>query len=491
MNAAYAQLLYLALPEIIVVIAALVALAVDRLVARHWVLRKRFRTISLFGALGCAASFAWIVQHPVSASLFDGVFFASPLTAFVQGTLLVLTAFALFLAADAEFTDHVGEFVLLVLLATVGGMFLVASHDILVIFIALELLSLSLYVITGFDKRSPRSAEAALKYFLFGGMSAAFLLFGLSLMYGLTNTTSLAQMAASLHTLSPLAAIALVMLLIGFGFKVAAAPLHFWAPDVYQSGPTPAVALIASASKVASFVALFQILTIGFSGVAGSAAWHHVAAGWAPAVAALAVFSMVIGNLAALAQTSVRRLLAYSAIAHSGYMLIAVVARNQQSLSALLYYVATYGLATIGAFAVVDVVERSQGSDHLSAFAGLSRRAPLLAVSLMIFFLSAAGIPPLSGFFAKFYLFVAALQSPGLLWMVALAIAMSAVSLFYYLQVLKQALVVKVAEHTPALAVPVFTQVTIGLLAALVLWLGCAPQLLLRWIDVAVHAPGL
>ncbi len=305
--------------------------------------------------------------------LLGGTLLSNPATHLVQIALLVVAIFTLFLSVDSTFTDHVGEFVLLILLATTGMMFLVASQDLLVIFISLELLSLSVYILAGFDKRSPRSSEAALKYFLFGGMSAAFMLFGFSLLYGFSNSTNLLQIASAIHAgpLNPLVILAIVTTVIGFGFKIAAAPFHFWAPDVYQGAPTPSAAFIASGSKVASFFIFFQVLVIGFAGAEGSATLHHFQSGWVPVIVTVAVASMLLGNLVAITQTSLRRLLAYSAVAHAGYMLLAFVAHSEQSLAALLYYVATYALATLGIFGILTVTEKQLGNDKISDLAGL------------------------------------------------------------------------------------------------------------------------
>jgi NADH-quinone oxidoreductase subunit N len=366
----------------------------------------------------------------------------------------------------------------------------VGSENLLVIFISLELLSLSLYILTGFDKSSARSSEAALKYFLFGGMSAAFLLFGFSLLYGVSNSISLPRIADAIQTghagnphLNPLVAIAIVTTAIGFGFKVAAFPFHFWAPDVYQGAPAPSAAFIASASKVASFFIFFQVMAIGFAGAEGSARWLHFVPGWAAVLAIVAALSMALGNLVAIVQSRVRRLLAYSAIAHAGYMLLALVAHTQQSLAALLYYVVTYALATLGAFGVVAAVVRRTGNSRLSDFDGLSRREPVLSACMFVFLLSLAGIPPLAGFFGKFYLFVSVLDAdPSLLWLVVLAIAMSAVSLYYYLRVLKQVYVADGPADASAIRVGLVTRLTLWVVAGLVILLGCAPGLLLRWI---------
>jgi NADH-quinone oxidoreductase subunit N len=482
----FLDLLHLAWPELFLDIAALVVVALDLLVLRRRSIALRFSFAAAFTALGCAIAIIALITHPIDGGVFGGILVSSALIRSVQVLILLIAMATALISTRADFTEHVGEFFLLLILATEGALTLVATTDLLVIFVSLELLSLSLYAMSAADKRSKRAAEAGLKYFLFGGMSAAFLLFGFSLLYGATGSTSLPVIAASLHTLTPLVAIAIVMTAIGFGFKVAAAPLHFWAPDVYQSAPAPAAAFIASASKVASFFVFFELLHAALGPVAGSAMWGHFSTGWAPVIAALAAGSMVLGNLGALAQTSVRRLLAYSAIAHAGYMLVAIIAGTPQSLAALLYYVFTYALTTVGLFAIAAIVEHDTGSDSLTSFNGLSRRAPFLALCLFVFLLSLAGIPPLSGFFAKFFLFAAALSSPsglGLLWLVVLGIAMSAVSLFYYLQVLKRAFVTPPRSGAPEMAVPWFTQAVIGALALLTLLLGCAPHVLLGWFE--------
>ena len=493
----YAQMLQLALPEVIVAITALIVLAIDLLFLRQYRTRVRFAVAAGLASIGCAAAILQLLLSRAQTSVLDGMLVANPLTHLVQIALLILTMFTLLLSVDSTFTDHVGEFVLLILAATIGMMFLAGSQNILVIFISLELLSLSLYILTAFDKRSGRSSEAALKYFLFGGMSAAFLLFGFSLLYGLSNSTSLTRIASAIHgqSLNPLLIIAIVTTVIGLGFKVAAVPFHFWSPDVYQGAPVPSAAFIASGSKVASFFIFFQVMVIGFAGVEGTAMWLHFTSGWVSVIAVVAALSMVFGNLVAIVQSSVRRLLAYSAIAHAGYMLLALLSHTQQSLAALLYYVVTYALATLGAFGVIVVVEKRTGGDGLSDFDGLSRRAPVLSICLFIFLLSLAGIPPLAGFFGKFYLFVSVLAaasgSVGLLWLVILAIAMSAVSLYYYLQVLKRIYVASPPAGADEIQAPLLSQVVIILLAGAVVLLGCAPHLLLRWMMEAIQVSGL
>jgi len=493
----YAQLLRVALPEVIVVASALIVMAADFVLLRRYNTRIRFALAAGIASIGCVAAIVRILLTPEVANILNGVLIANPLTHLVQIAVLTLTIFILLLSVDSTFTQHVGEFVLLLLVATAAMMFLAATQDLLIIFIALELLSLSLYILAAFNKSSAQSWEAALKYFLFGGMSAAFLLFGFSLLYGLSNSTSLPLIAAAIHgpALNPLLVIAIVTTAIGLGFKVAAAPFHFWAPDVYQGAPAPSAAFIASGSKVASFFLFFQVMALGFAGAEGTAALPNFVRGWVPVMALMAAVSMLLGNLVAIRQSSLRRLLAYSAIAHAGYMLLAIVAHTEQSLAALLYYVVTYALATLGAFGVIAVVEQQTGDDQLSSFDGLSRKTPILSFCLAIFLLSLAGIPPLAGFFAKFYLFVTVLNaspgSMGLLWLIVLAIAMSAVSLYYYLRVLKRVYVAPPAAGAAVIRTPLLSQALLLVLAAAVMLLGCAPHLLLRWIDAAVRASGL
>ena len=492
----YLELLKLVAPETIVVVFALVALAVDLLTLRELAQRPRFLVAGSIAGLGCVAAAVWMFITPEQANLVGGILVVDPLTQLVKIGILALTVFTVLLSMDSEFTDHVGEYIALILLAAVGMMFLVSSEDLLMIFVSLELTSLSLYILTAFNKRNAKSAEAALKYFLFGGMSAAFTLFGMSLLYGLSSATNLGQIAAALagRGLDPLLVVAIVMTVIGFGFKVAAVPFHLWAPDAYEGAPAPSAAFIASGSKVASFFVFAKVMLLGFAGAEGSGAWHNYVAGWMPVIAVVAGISMILGNLVAIVQSSVKRLLAYSAIAHAGYILLGLLSHGGQSLAALVFYTITYGLTTVGAFGVVAVVENRTGNDQLASFAGLSRRAPVVSFCMFIFMLSLAGIPPLAGFFAKFYLFAAVVNTGaanlGLLWLVILALAMSAVSLYYYLQVLKKIYVADAPAGAGKPSVPVLTQVVLAALAALVILFGCFPNLLVGRISEAVRLAG-
>jgi NADH-quinone oxidoreductase subunit N len=487
----YMELLRLVLPEVIVVVAALLLLAVDLFAMRDRTIRARFAAGAAVACLGCCGAIGRILLVPQRVNVFDGALVLGPQTELIQIALLVLTILVVLLSIESTFTEHVSEYLALILFATASMMFLVSSQNVLLIFISLELLSLSLYVLTAFKKRSARSAEAALKYFLFGGMSAAFVLFGLSILYGLSNSINLVQIAQSIKggaPLDPLLVAAMVMVVIGFGFKVAAAPFHFWAPDVYEAAPAGSTALIASSSKVAGFVIFYRVMTLGFAGAEGSGAWSGYVAGWVPVIVVLAGLSMVLGNLVAIRQTSVRRLLAYSAIAHVGYMLLGLAAHTERSFEALLYYALTYGLTTVGAFGVVAVVEDQVGGDTLADFAGLSRRAPALSGCMLVFLLSLAGIPPLAGFFGKFYLFVAAVAGGPLLWLVVLAIATSAVSLYYYLQVLKRIYIADPPAGAGPVRASMLSQVVLCLIALGVVVLGCFPNVLLGLLEQAGRA---
>ncbi len=489
----YTALLHLLLPEVIVIATALLVLAADLMVSRTAQSRIRFTTGAVISATGCIGAITQILRDPQQVNLFNGTLVINPETQLVQIAILILTVFIVVLAIGSSFTSHVGEYFAVTLFATTGMMLLVSSENVLLIFLSLELLSLSLYVLAAFNKRSSHSTEAALKYFLFGGMSAAFLLFGLSFLYGLSNSTNLVQISHAIKSppLDPLLAVAIIMIVLGFGFKVAAVPFHFWAPDVYEAAPASSAALIASSAKVAGFVIFYQVMIIGFAGAEGSGDWRSYTPGWVPVIAVVAALSMFLGNLVAIRQTSVRRLLAYSAIAQAGYILLALVSHTEQSFDALLYYAVTYALTVIGAFGVVSIVEEHLGGEKLSDFAGLSRRAPVLSFCMLVFMLSLGGIPPLAGFFGKFFLFASTLAAGqhtlGLLWLVVLAIAMSTVSLYYYLQVLKRIYIAEPPSESRPIQVPIVSQLVLCVIALSILLLGCMPDLFLKWLHQPIR----
>jgi NADH-quinone oxidoreductase subunit N len=466
------------LPEIVLVSGALAVIGYDLIAGRFLDLARRLHAALSLGALSLVAALVIGWRVGTMGPAYGGHLMLDTLAVATRSGVLVLALLTLGVAAGSRLTRHPAEYVAIILFATTGFTLMGAAHHLLIAFAALELASLSLYVLAGYDKTRPDSAEAALKYFLFGGMASAFLLFGFSLIFGLTGELELGAIAVMLAHggMSPLLGVALVMVLVAFGFKAAAAPFHLWAPDVYEGAPTPSAALIASASKLAGFTLFLRLLWPGIETIAGGASW------FAP-VALVAVASLLLGNLAALAQANVRRLLAYSAIAHAGVMLLGVIATPLAGPGPLFYYVATYGLATAGAFGVIAVLETHGRCQRITDLAGLSRRSPLLAGCLAIFILSLAGIPPLAGFLGKFVVFVAALKIGGLGapagWLVLLALAMSAVAFYYYLIVLKQALVATPAAPAPRLRVPWPAALALLAAAGLVVWLGIFPGLIL------------
>jgi NADH-quinone oxidoreductase subunit N len=479
----YPALFRVMLPETALEVAALIVLVVDLAFLRKAAVNVRTRIASLLGIAGCLAGL-WLMEgqgvttFSASGNASTALLVTGGYAAVAQIAILILTAFTLVLLLDSRFTRHVGEYVAIVLMSATGGLIICGAQDLLVIFVGLELLSLGLYILAAFAKRSGKSAEGALKYYLFGGMSAAFLLFGFSYLYGLAGSTNLQEVFAAIVApgvaSSPLLYVALVAVAAGLGFKVAAFPFHLWAPDAYEGAPAPAAAFIASVSKVASFALLITITM------------NVQSPRWGLLLVILAAASMFAGNLAALAQVSVRRLLAYSAIAHAGYMLLVLAYFSDRSRSALLYYIVTYALTTIGAFGVVGVVERATGTDRFDGFLGLNKRNPLLAAVLLVMFLSLAGIPPLVGFWAKFNLFAAVLAVGGGVvpfTLVALAVGFSAVSLYYYLQVLKRAYVMAPTDESRIKVDPVVMLVLV-LIGVAVVVLGCFPALLQNWMDI-------
>ena len=510
LTVSYLEVLKLASPEAIVVITALsvlsIALATGRLKSTATVSTVKpahsakdtstaMGICSAIAALGLGLAIGAVLMLPRYATLFGGMLVITPLASLFKIISIALAFFTVLLTTSEKSLRHPVEYLALILFATVGLMLLVGSEELLMIFIGLELLGLSLYVMTAFDKTDVRSAEAGLKYFLFGSTSSAFTFFGISLIYGMSGTTSLAAVSGKLAALpvQPLLVVGLVMTLIGFGFKIAAAPFHLWAPDAYQGAPIPSAAFIASGSKVASFVVLGKIVLVGFAPLHGDASWHAMVAGWSPVLAALAALSILVGNLVALAQSNVRRLLAYSAVAHAGYTLIGLIASDRDGFSAALFYATIYAITLVGAFGVVAMVRRETDGDDFSNFRGLASRSPLMAGCMSVFMLSLAGIPPLAGFFGKFYLFSAALRAElnhGLLWLVAVALLGSFISLYYYLMVLKTIFVDEPApatvRHVGVVPAALLPRATVAVLAAAVLLLGITPWILQAPILAAI-----
>ena len=488
----YSELLRAMVPEAALVIGALFVLTLDLAFGPRRTLESRLYLAVTTGTAAVVAAMYGAFSSSLAGSVFGGALILDELTMATRLGVLVLAWITLTLAGSTARLRHPAEFVAIVLFATAGFTVMAAAQQLLVAFVALELASLSLYILAGFDKSKPESAEAALKYFLFGGMSAACLLFGFSLIYGLTGSIELHEISAHLaaHPPTPLLSVALVMVLVAFGFKAAAAPFHLWAPDVYEGAPVSSAALIASASKLAGLTLFVRLLWPGFGPGAGNVSTAAGAPGWLAIVACLSAASLLLGNFAALAQSNLRRLLAYSAIAHAGVMLLGVIAAGDVGNGPLFYYVFTYGIATVGAFGVIAVIERTSPCQRITDLAGLYRRSPLLTGCLLIYILSLAGIPPLAGFFGKFTVFAAALNLGGLAgpagWLAILAIFLSALALYYYLVILKQALVVPPAAATSSdpstsrISVPVDAAIVLVFAALVLVVLGLFPSFVLR-----------
>jgi len=323
-----------------------------------------------------------------------------------------------------------GEYYALMLVATIGMAFMAAAADLIMLYLAIETASISLYVLAGFLKQDAKSTESGFKYFLFGALASTVMLYGFSLLYGFSGVTNLYDLPLNLMAGagSPWLVLAIIVLvLVGFSFKIAAVPFHFWTPDVYEGAPTPITAFVSTASKAAGFAVLLRVMLVVFP---------MEAATWASVLAAVAAATMTLGNLLALAQKNIKRLLAYSSIAHAGYALIGLVALTQFGSASTLFYLGAYVVTNLAAFAVVIIFARTAGSDEIVDYAGLSRRAPGLSLALMVALLSLAGMPPLAGFIGKFYVFASAVNS-GLVWLAIVGVLNAIIGLYYYLTILK------------------------------------------------------
>ena len=417
------------LPEVVLSGAAMLVLLVD-VFQKGSASRPSSRTIPWLAGAGVALAFAanlWLLGLEEAGSA--GMMAIDSFRVFSNA--LFLLAAALFLGMAPRYLEengmHLGELYALVLFATVGMMVFSGSRDLIVIFLGLELLSVAVYVLTASNRRDVRSAEGGLKYFLLGAFSSAFLLFGVALVYGSTGTVNLARLGVVLADGGGrLVAFGLALLLVGYAFKIAAVPFHMWTPDAYEGAPTPVTAFMAAAVKAAAFASLVRVLLTAFPGLYGT--WGHMAF-W------LAVLTMVTANLIALTQDNVKRLLAYSSIAHAGYLLVAVAAGTDVGAAAFLFYLAVYTLMNVGAFAVMMTVARlGETRLGLDEYRGLAWREPLIAIAMTIFLLSLAGFPLTGGFIGKLYILRAAVER-GLLVLAVVLVLTSLLSYWYYLRI--------------------------------------------------------
>jgi len=357
--------------------------------------------------------------------VFSGMLKTDLLALLFKETFIVAAILTVLISVDYKPLKSHGEYYALTILATLGMSLMASAADLIMLYVALELTSITLYILAGYLRDVPKSTEAGLKYFLFGAFSSALMLYGMSLVYGLTGETGLREVAVALTASNQPLPVVLgaLLMLAGFGFKIAAVPFHMWTPDVYEGAPTPVTAFVSVASKAAGFAVLMRVF-IG--------AFDFIRPDWIAVVGALSVVTMTLGNVVAIPQTNIKRMLAYSSIAQAGYVLIGVVCISALGVASIIFYLIVYTLTNICAFAVVILISNATGSDEIADFAGLSRRSPALALVMLLALLSLGGIPPVAGFFGKLYIFAAAIEQ-GLLWLVVIGVLNAIISLYYYL----------------------------------------------------------
>jgi NADH-quinone oxidoreductase subunit N len=445
-------------PEIILTVAGTLLMVLDPLFAK--------RIPKLFGNLSIVA-FVLAIAGAAAANNVPGPAFSNLLVVDGFGTFFrflvlgigILTVLASYRYLEIEKAET-GEYHALLIFSVVGQCLMVAANDLIMIFIGLEISSIATYIRAGYLRNDKRNNEAALKYFLLGSFATAFLLYGVALIYGVTGTTRIDEIRTALDSPTvasslPMIAVAAALMLVGLGFKVSGAPFQIWAPDVYQGAPAPVSAFMATAPKAAAFAIFFRIFLTDF---------HRIAAGWEPFIWISALLSMTIGNFAALTQTNLKRMLAYSSIAHAGYILVALAAGSEIGTAAAMFYLVAYALMNVGAFVVViHLAGKDERHLKIEDLAGLGQRQPVTAAMLTIFLLSLIGVPLTGGFFGKFYIFEAALQS-NLDWLTVLGLLNSAVAAYYYLRLL-----VVMYMQEPGEAVINIQPLTPGLRAALIL----------------------
>lgn len=486
------------------VIAGLVALAGAVQFALTWLWRDRPRTLGAiltalgFGAALGVTAWQWLAySNPGlqfadrtlvgTASLLEGMFVVDGVALFTTFTVCLagLITIPLGFSYAEERRIHRGEYYPLLLFTATGMTLLAASGDLLMVFISIEILSISLYILSGFAKRDLNSQESALKYFLLGAFSSALLLYGIALVYGITGSTNIAEAGVAFRNADPdstLALVAMGLLLVGFGFKTSLVPFHMWTPDVYQGAPTPVVAFMAGATKAAAFAAFVRV----FVGAFGELQWT-----WEPVVSAIAVLTMLAGSILAVVQTDLKRMLGYSAIAHAGYVLLGLTAVNRSGISGVLFYLLIYTFMSLGSFGVLGLLERRERKAVvLDDLRGLGRRYPFAATVFALFLLSLAGIPGTAGFVAKFAVFRAAIQADQV-GLVIVAVISSVIAAFFYIRVIVAMFMDPEPEDAavaPPLASTTGTSFGLAVAAAAVVAFGLLPGAL---VELARQAASL
>lgn len=424
----------------------------------------------LFGnpGTGMSSAFGGMVRHDLAAVIFQTIF-------------LVAAAITSIISVDVEKLRE-GEYFAVLCISTLGMSLMASATDLIMIYIAMETTSISAYILVGYLRHNDQSSEAGIKYFLFGAFASTILLYGFSLLYGYTGTTNIYSIAQYLHDFpieGPLT-VAIVLVTVGLGFKIAAVPFQFWTPDVYEGAPTPVTAFISVASKSAGFALLIRFF------MAGTAGRVFATSEWVPMLTAMAVGTMTLGNLLAIWQTNIKRFLAYSSIAHAGYVLMAVVTLTEDGVGAAIFYLAVYTLTNLAAFGIIILFSNAAGSDEMKDYAGFSRRSPYLALALSFAFLSLAGIPPLGGFFGKFFVFRAAVEAH-LVWLAIVAVINAIVGLYYYLMFIRVMYLMRAEPEVEATPIPVprCYAIGVGLCVASIVILGIYNTPLYEWASQA------
>ncbi|KRE73625.1 NADH-quinone oxidoreductase subunit N [Paenibacillus sp. Soil750] len=477
------------LPELALVATAIILSLLD-LVLPNRFSRSLIGWLTLVG-IGISAVFVVLQLNPDEAiQLLNQSYRVDDFSNLLKLCTLVGTGLIVFMSLGFVKEDsipHVGEYYYFYLPAALGAMIMSSSGDLITLYVGLELLSITSYLMVAMKKKDKKSNEGAFKYLVMGGISSAIILYGMSFLYGMVGSANLQEIGAALPTLvtsyEPLLYVAFFLLLAGFGFKIAAAPFHSWAPDVYEGAPTPVTAFLAVVSKAAGFAILFRVFYVlfGFSDFGESKLQSDVFL----AISVMAAIAMVVGNFIALKQTNMKRLLAYSGIANAGYLLVPIgtyfSATHYANFSEFIFYLIAYMFMNIGAFAVLMIIEQAEGHTEAKGFAGLYYRAPLTAVAMVLIILSLAGIPLSGGFFGKLYIILGTMQTQQY-WLGALMIATSVVSFYYYFSIVRQ-MFMRSDYEPAAIKVSVPLGITVWLCALISVALGVVPHLVLKGIE--------
>lgn len=461
-------------PELLLIAAAFIVLMLHLLGVKN-------RWLGLLSVFFIASASASLIMVEKPTWIFSDLFLIDGLSLLFKLLVLIMSGIALLAAIESTLIPEKqkGEFFVLMILLTVFLVFMGSSTNLLMIYLATESVSITSYILAGFQKFNKRSSEAGLKYLLFGSVASATMLFGISLLFGLTGTLELVQMPIII-TKGGIASIqcglaALLFILVGLGFKISMAPFHMWAPDVYDGAPTPVAAFLTVAPKSFGFLVLFRVLLIAFG---------FLYVKWSNLLIVLSIITMTVGNVIAVSQVSAKRILAYSSIAQAGYILMGLAASNQIGIEALFLYITTYLFTNLGAFIVVSLVEDSEKNSLLVSFNGLSKRSPGLAALMTIFLLSLAGIPPLAGFVAKWYVFASAIQAK-FIPLAIFAALNSAVGGYYYFKIIRAMYLTEADKNSPV-PVQAFAKTALCLSIAGVVLIGLFPSPVIAAIQNAL-----